>query len=79
MTKDINNKKYNKKTKKGGAFPGTSGSIGTLVLDIVGTIENSIKAIVSTVDLAVEVIELPGDLYVDFTQKNAPGSNSNPV
>ena len=63
MTK---NKKYtpkmNKKNMKGGAKPGTSGSVDVLVEDIFSIAKSTVETIINTTKLIVDIVELPGDI-----------------
>ena len=56
-----------------GGKAGTSGSMGTLADNIFGVIENVVKTIVGSVELVIDVAELPGSMDAPYREKAAPG------
>lgn len=64
-------KKRNQKIKQKGGSTGTSGSFNTLESNIEAVVKSTVDTIINTVELIVDVTELPGDLGRAYTEPKA--------
>lgn len=63
-------KRKNNHKQKGGRT-GTSGSFSTLEGNIEALVKSTVNTIVNTVELIVDVTEIPGDLSLDYHEPKA--------
>lgn len=64
-------KTQNVKKQYGGAVPGTTGNFNTLVADIEALAKSIGDTIINTVELIVDVVELPGDVGKAYNEPAA--------
>jgi hypothetical protein len=73
-------KKFNKtKNQKGGRQLDSSGSIGNMIGQIIGMIENGVQGMITGVEATWDMISLPGDLAWDLNRPNEPLPTNTPV